>query len=180
MTTERETLFASVESVPHATVEQVIPDLAPEHHDIVAKYLNQYIDPYYYDNSRCPECRNGGFTWSIAWGQGKCSSCSWPATLYHAVTNRGDDPSLVCSATCNGHRVCTATRGEHEAVTRHWYTMDGPDKGTSTERIHLMCPDPERPPVLSSPFTSEYRPPEVARFNLILWVHPEFVEPRNV
>ncbi len=177
-TQERGSLLASRESVPRATVETVIPDLAPEHREIVEKYLGQYIDPTFNESGRCPDCGQGGFTWSIAWGQGHCFNCSWPATLYHAVTDRSDDPSLVCSATCNGHRVCTATQGEHEAVTRHWYVMDGPNKGQSEDRIHLMCPNPEKPPGLRHPFTSEYRPPEVARFNLILWVHPDFVEPK--
>lgn len=173
MTTGRESLFASPRHAVPAMFPNVLDGLAPDQRDIVEDYLYSYADPG--EHSPCPSCGStSSFGWGIAWGAGKCR-CGWPGRLYHVITDRREEPSLVCSAKCNGQRVCTSPRGDHEAVTRYWYTMDGPDEGKRTERIHLMCPDPVKPMGLRDPFTSEYRPPEIVEFKRILWAHPEFV-----
>lgn len=130
---------------------------------IVNRYLRHYVP------GDCPCCGHGFFGWGIAWGAGTCS-CGWPGRLFHVIHDDRDDPDLVCSATCNGYRVCEARRGDHIPVDVPWV---GLPSGESGVRHELRCPDPNAPPGLNPQgFRAEWRPPEVLRFNAMLWVHP--------
>jgi len=145
--------------------------IEPAYFDAVDEYLSHYV---LHDGSRCPNCGRGGFTWGIGWGAGYCDQCDWPGRLYHVITDDRENDSLVCSATCNGYRVCEAIRGEHVPKDVHWHSSDG----SSSIETELRCPDPTRPPGLSAPFDSRYKPPEIVRFTSLLWAHPDFVVSR--
>jgi len=158
---------------PHATTAGVLEGIEEQYVPAVDEYLSHYIAPDAApERGRCPNCKSGGFGWGVAWGAGHCYSCDWPGRLYHVVTDRRDEDFLVCSATCNGHRVCEATRGEHVPKEIRWHAVES---GETSVEIELQCPNPTPPPGLRLPFTSRYHAPEIARFTLLLWAHPDFV-----
>ena len=163
-----------IQALPHAT-HDVLEDIDAAHLDLVDEYLSHYVIQAAEARGRCPHCDAGYFCWGIAWGAGYCSRCDWPGRLYHVIVDASEDDSLVCSATCNGYRVCEATRGDHIPHDVHWHSTDG----TSSIETELRCPNPTTPPGLSAPFTSRYHAPEIARFTMLLWAHPDFVVSRD-
>jgi hypothetical protein len=141
----------------------------PAYVPIINAYLRHFVP------GECPSCGWGRFSWGIAHGSGSCA-CGWPGTLLHYITDDRDLGTLICEATCNGHRVCSSLRGEH--LIHAWVGLepDGTETVTGTE---LRCPNPTPPPGVRLPFASRWRPPVIAAgFQALLWAHPYEVHAR--
>ena len=82
-------------NIPHATPDDLTGNLEFNTDPDVIAYLRHYAKPKVDDagvvrqGQPCVACdAQHSFTWGLVHGQGFCTGCGWPGTLYHFVNDK--------------------------------------------------------------------------------------------
>ena len=88
-----------------------IGDRSPEEAADIRAYFSNFVAPIPSPNGRgaCVHCGTEWiFTWGLAHGAGHCTTCGWPARLYHFIKDRNGADLLTYRDRALQYRPMTA------------------------------------------------------------------------